>query len=290
MGAGCSIVGNGPPRGVEKVTAVSQDAPVGEQPSFPRNGTPTGPAERRPSVETTRRTYPRGMGRRLALVLLALLLTGACGVPAPGPGAPAAVDVAGSWNGHLELPGMPLDLGVTLTGSPGALTGTLDVPTQGVRAMPLADITADGGTIRFTVPELPGNASFAGTLAADGSAIGGRFTQNGTEFPLVLRRGAVAAPARPQEPQSPFPYRSEDVTYAGGAGNLAGTLTLPDGAGPFPAVLLIAGSGAQDRDENVAGHRPFLLLADALTRLGTAVLRVDDRGVGGSAGSIADAR
>jgi hypothetical protein len=229
------------------------------------------------------------MARRSVLVLLAVLLTAACGVPAPGPGAPAAVDVAGAWSGRLDLPRMPLDLGVTLTGSPGDLSGTLDVPAQGIRAMPLDDVVVDGGTVRFTVPDLSDDAAFAGTLAADGSAIGGTFTQGGTEYPLVLRRGAVAAPARPQEPQPPFPYRGEDVAYAGGAGDLAGTLTLPEGAGPFPAVLLITGSGAQDRDESLAGHRPFLLLADALTRAGVAVLRVDDRGVGSSAGNAADA-
>jgi hypothetical protein len=155
--------------------------------------------------------------------------------------------------------------------------------------MALADVSADGGTVRFRVPDLPGDAAFTGTLAADGTAIGGRLAQGGTEYPLVLHRGTVAAPARPQEPKPPFPYRSEDVAYRGGAGDLAGTLTLPDGAGPFPAVLLITGSGAQDRDESLAGHKPFLLLSDTLTRAGTVVLRVDDRGVGGSAGDAADA-
>ena len=228
------------------------------------------------------------MALRPALVVLALLLVAACGAPVPGPSAPAALDVAGTWTGRLELPGMPMDVGVTLTGSP-ADAGTLDVPAQGIRAMPLADVSADGGTVRFAVPDLPGGASFAGTLAADGSAIGGTFTQGGAQYPLVLRRGEVAAPARPQEPRPPLPYRAEDVTYRGAAGDLAGTLTLPEGTGPFPAVLLITGTGGQDRDESVLGHRPFLVLADALTRAGTAVLRVDDRGVGGSAGSVADA-
>jgi uncharacterized protein len=133
------------------------------------------------------------MALRLAFVVLALLLAGCGGAPpVPGPSAPAAVDVAGSWSGRLELPGMPMDIGVTLTGSP-ADAGTLDVPAQGIRAMPLADVSADGGTVRFTVPDLPGGASFAGTLAADGSAIGGRFGQGGAEYPLVLHRGAAAA-------------------------------------------------------------------------------------------------
>jgi uncharacterized protein len=130
------------------------------------------------------------MALRSALVVFALLLVAGCGAPVPGPSAPAAVDVAGNWTGRLELPGMPMDIGVTLTGSP-ADAGTLDVPAQGVEAMPLAGVGAEGGTVRFTVPDLPGGASFAGTLAADGSAIGGRFTQGGGEYPLVLRRGAA---------------------------------------------------------------------------------------------------
>jgi hypothetical protein len=130
------------------------------------------------------------MGARPALVLLVLLLITACGAPLPGPSAPAAVDVAGSWTGRLELPGGPLDVGLTLIGPLGSLSGTLDIPEQNIRATPLADVSADGGTVRFTVPDLAGDVSFAGTLAADGSAIGGTFTQDGTKFPLVLLRQA----------------------------------------------------------------------------------------------------
>jgi uncharacterized protein len=136
----------------------------------------------------------------LRLVLVALLAT-ACGVPAPGPGAAASVDAAGSWTGRLDLAGVPLDIGVTFSGAPGALAGTLDVPAQGVAGLPLANVSVDGGVVRFTAPDLPGDASFAGTMAADGSAIGGRFTRSGQSYPLVLRRGAVATPARPQEPR-----------------------------------------------------------------------------------------
>jgi uncharacterized protein len=96
---------------------------------------------------------------------------------------------------------------------------------------------------------------------------------------------------RPQEPKPPFPYRAEEVSYenAGAKVKLAGTLTIPEGKGPFPAVLLITGSGPQDRDESLLGHKPFLVLADYLTRRGIAVLRVDDRGVGKSTGKFAEA-
>jgi fermentation-respiration switch protein FrsA (DUF1100 family) len=91
---------------------------------------------------------------------------------------------------------------------------------------------------------------------------------------------------RPQLPKPPFPYLEEAVSYSNGEVTLAGTLTLPPGAGPFPALLLVSGSGAQDRNSEVFGHRPFHLWADALTRAGIAVLRMDDRGVGGSSGNV----
>ncbi|MGV9415099.1 alpha/beta hydrolase family protein [Nocardia sp. NPDC003693] len=99
-------------------------------------------------------------------------------------------------------------------------------------------------------------------------------------------QGAGTTPARSQEPKPPWPYRSEDVTYRSDAITVAGTLTLPRDGGPHPAVLLITGSGPQNRDEELLGHKPFLVIADALTRAGYAVLRVDDRGVGGTGGDL----
>lgn len=105
---------------------------------------------------------------------------------------------------------------------------------------------------------------------------------------LVLLLSGWAVAQRPQEPTKPYPYREEEVAYENKKAGvkLAGTLTLPRSDGPFPAVLLITGSGPQDRDATVAGHRPFLVLADYLTRRGVAVLRMDDRGAGGSTGSV----
>ncbi len=94
---------------------------------------------------------------------------------------------------------------------------------------------------------------------------------------------------RPQEPKRPFPYTAEEVSYVSGGVKLAGTLTVPQGPGPFPAVLLITGSGPQDRDAASYGHQPFLVIADHLSRRGIAVLRVDDRGTGGSAGNVDEA-
>jgi uncharacterized protein len=116
--------------------------------------------------------------------------------------------------------------------------------------------------------------------------IEGTFTEGGQPIPFSPGREEVNAAKRPQDPEGPFPYKAETVTYPSGSITLAGTLTIPAGAGPFPAVLLISGSGPQDRNETIFEHRPFLVLADYLSRRGIAVLRVDDRGVGGSAGVL----
>ena len=129
-----------------------------------------------------------------------------------------------------------------------------------------------------------------GTLNADGTEIDAKFKQGLAAFPLVFKKvdKAPETARRPQEPKRPFPYQEVEVTYKNPAehSTLAGTLTLPKAGGPFPAVLLITGSGQQDRDETVFGHKPFLVLSDYLTRRGIAVLRVDDRGVGGSKGDL----
>lgn len=127
----------------------------------------------------------------------------------------------------------------------------------------------------------------------DDNTITGEWQQGQTSLPLIMKRTdkAPEAPRRPQEPQKPFPYKEEEAAYDNlKAGiKLAGTLTLPKTGGPFPAVVLITGSGPQDRDEALLGHRPFLVLADYLTRQGIAVLRYDDRGVGKSTGEFAKA-
>ncbi|WP_214406025.1 alpha/beta hydrolase family protein [Pseudonocardia lacus] len=222
--------------------------------------------------------------------VLAMIGSGCAGAAAeapPGDDPPAgAVDPAlvGDWSGTIEVPGSPLEIGITLT----ADGGTFDLPAQGLADLPLADLRAADGTFAAALPGVPGNARFDGTIAGD--AISGDYTQGGQKLPFGLQRGALAAPARPQEPKPPFPYRSEDVTYPADGFDLAGTLTLPEGEGPFAAVVMITGSGPQDRDEALAGHKPFLVLSDAMTRAGYAVLRVDDRGVGGSGGDYAAGR
>jgi pimeloyl-ACP methyl ester carboxylesterase len=198
---------------------------------------------------------------------------------------------AGEWTATLEAGGARLRLVLHLTPAPGGgWTGTLDSLDQGARGLPLGDITLKGLTVNFTLPVA--GARFEGSLDEAGTVLSGHWIQ-GARLPLTFSRGAAKEVAlrRPQEPAAPLPYTVEAVTFPGGAEQviLSATLTLPKGKGPFPAVVLVAGSGPNDRDEKAFGHRPFLVLADHLTRHGIAVLRYDKRGVGQSTGAYATA-
>ncbi|MGW5384553.1 alpha/beta hydrolase family protein [Nocardia sp. NPDC003963] len=197
-----------------------------------------------------------------------------------------AVDdrVGGQWHGAIEVPGAPVVVAVDFT---GRHSGVIDIPARQVAGRTLADVSAEPEQVEFGVPDVPGDARFAGRLDESADAIVGDFRQSGQSFGLRLARGPVGPPARPQRPVPPYPYLSEDVSYPSGNITVTGTLTRPvDAAGPLPTVVLIGGSGPQDRNEEIAGHQPFLLLADTLTRAGYAVLRTDDRGVGGTGGNL----
>lgn len=209
------------------------------------------------------------------------------GLAFAAPALASADTPAGHWEGAIELPGQALTVKVDLAGADGAWTGTIDIPQQGAAGLKLAGVRAVGDSLCFAIDGVPGAPTFRG-VRGDGG-VRGDFSQNGMVFPFHLGREAVVPPARPQEPQPPYPYRSEEVAYASGDVHLAATLTLPEGDGPFPAAVLLTGSGPENRDEEIFGHKPFLVLADDLTRHGIAVLRADDRGVGGSAGSPATA-
>ncbi len=197
----------------------------------------------------------------------------------------------GIWLGALKLPSISLRVVANIVRKPdGAYTVTLDSPDQGAHGIPVDAATFANNMVRIEVKAL--HAVFEGRSDADLTAIVGAFTQNGNTLPLTLKRvDKVPGLNRPQEPQHPYPYDEEDVTYKNEGANvtLAGTLTKPKTGGPFPVVLLITGSGPQDRDETLLGHKPFLVLADYLTRRGLAVLRVDDRGVAKSTGDFATA-
>src|SRR5436309_3642962 len=192
--------------------------------------------------------------------------------------------VGGHWEGEINLPqNQVLQVKVDLEEASGAWKGTIDIPAQGAKGLPLEPITVQGPKVRFVIAGVPGAPTFDGTL--ENGEIRGSFTQSSASLTFRLGRQAVEPIHRPQEPKPPFPYTAEEVTYKNGDVKLAGTLTIPPGDGPFPAVVLITGSGPQDRDETVMGHKPFLILSDYLSRHGLAVLRADDRGVGGSTGS-----
>jgi len=197
--------------------------------------------------------------------------------------------LAGTWEGVGAFGALRLRIRFHVgTKSDGTLGADLVSPDQSQTHVPVSAVEVrEDGTVVFDVASL--GARFEGVPDEGRTCIEGRFFQSGSAFPLVLERmGAVPVLRRPQTPEPPFPYRAEDVSYDNpAAGNrLAGTLTLPSEGGPFAAVLLITGSGQQDRNEEIFGHKPFLVLADWLTRAGIAVLRVDDRGVGGSTGEV----
>jgi pimeloyl-ACP methyl ester carboxylesterase len=198
----------------------------------------------------------------------------------------------GNWLGALKAGPAELRLVVKIQAAPdGTLRGTADSPDQHAQDIPLSEITLVGGAASFKMPAASG--AYVGKMSADGAQIDGEWTQGGKTFPLTLKRvDEVPKIARKaQEPTPPYPYVEEEVTYPNAAAGitLAGTLTKPPKGGPFAVVLLITGSGPQDRDARVVGHPLYLVLADQLTRAGIAVLRVDDRGVGRSTGSFATA-
>ncbi len=230
------------------------------------------------------------MPRSPAFVAMALALAW---LPAPAGSQPSPAPQAfkGAWAGVLDAGAVKLPLVFHIdVADGGGLSGTLDSPDQGANGIPASSVTADGATLRFAIA--PMGATFEATLSEDGTKLGGTFIQGPARLPLTVSKGeAPPPPERPQHPKPPFPYRVEEVRVvnAGAGVTLAGTLTLPPGPGPFPAAVLVSGSGPQDRDESLMGHRPFLVLADHLTRSGIAVLRYDDRGVGGSTGTFSTA-
>jgi len=199
-------------------------------------------------------------------------------------------DLAGTWAGTLVFGEQKLALVFNITLNPdGTVTATADSPDQGATGIPVKEMRFEDGHVFIDVAVTGG--VFEGDLSEDKTSITGEWRQSGLVLPLVLEKTDKAPTLnRPQTPEPPFPYDAEEVTYRNekAAITMAGTLTLPRGESPVPAVLLISGSGAQDRDETIMGHKPFLVLADYLTSRGIAVLRVDDRGVGGTDRGPAD--
>jgi pimeloyl-ACP methyl ester carboxylesterase len=212
---------------------------------------------------------------------------------ARGAGAAQAVipGLDGIWDARIRRNGAELRFILRVATSAVGTVALFDSPDMMAGGLAVSGLARDGQEVRFAVPA--GASSFRGTLSAEGTQIRGQWSRTGSPAvdTVFTRRAATAAaaPRRPQQLHPPFPYRSEEVSIpnprAPGV-TLAGTLTLPQGDGPFPAAILITGSGPQDRDESLMGHRPFAVLADYLTRHGIAVLRYDDRGTARSTGSF----
>ena len=245
----------------------------------------------RPIFSSRPRSGRGRVGRRAwHLVLTPLLLLG-CG-PANELTEAAVIDtvvvdrIVGVWEGTLSQVNLPIVVHVE-NGDDGLLV-RFDSPDQNAYGIPADSVSFDGEQLSFNVDSI--NAGYVGTLNSDGSLIRGRWSQL---VDLVLDLGRVvkdSARGRAQNPKPPFPYDIEDVSFDGGAPDvtLAGTLTLPK-SGDYPVVVLVTGSGAQDRDETIVGHKPFWVLADYLTRHGVGVLRYDDRGFAQSTGNISTA-
>ncbi len=199
------------------------------------------------------------MGRAILTLLFILVAAGASAQE-------------GTWTGELSLQGIKLPLVFHFT----ADGCTLDSPSQGAKGIKAEKTVMEDNKIRVTVPAI--GAVFEGTNGTD--SICGAFRQNGISLPLTLVPGTIEA-RRPQTPVPPFPYNEEQVSFISGEFMLHGTLTLPkDCTKDTPVVLMVTGSGQQNRDEEMLGHKPFAVIADALARQGIASLRYDDRGYG----------
>lgn len=192
-------------------------------------------------------------------------------------------NINATWKGTLNNQSNAIDIYFTIAGAEGNLSATMTIPEQGVKGFPIDTVTFDGFNLKLKVNAI--QMEYSGMMVM--GTFTGTLTQYGMKFPMALIKGEIPLQNRPQEPQKPYPYREEEVVFSNEEAGirLAGTLTLPSGKGPFPAVVLISGSGYQNRDEELMGHKPFLVIADALTRAGIAVLRYDDRGVGESDGN-----
>jgi len=196
-------------------------------------------------------------------------------------------DISGIWTGKLVLPNS-LELTIVFNLSKndsGVYSSTLDSPDQGAMGIPTESTTITGDSILIKIPIVQG--FYSGKIIYDEMKIEGKWSQGGMSLDLVVNKvDKIEKPERPQEPKEPYPYNSEEVLFENEIDGvvLAGTLTIPIDGNNFSAVVMISGSGGQDRNEELLGHKPFLVISDYLTRNGIAVLRFDDRGIAQSTG------
>jgi pimeloyl-ACP methyl ester carboxylesterase len=199
--------------------------------------------------------------------------------------------IVGNWQGALKISSIQLRIVFNVIETENQkISAALDSPDQGAFGIPVDTVIFNPPYVKFEVTSIAG--FFEGNLNETAKSISGKWNQGGQSFDLELSRSDSAITInRPQEPKPPFPYIEEEVVFDNYAANitLAGTLTYPKEGGNFPVVILVSGSGPQNRNEELLGHKPFLVIADFLTRNGIAVLRYDDRGVGKSTGDFSSA-
>jgi len=198
-----------------------------------------------------------------------------------------AQDISGQWYGILKISGAQLKLVLNLSKNGSGYAATLDSPDQGAKGIPVNSVEFSNSVLKIQLSGI--NAEYQGTLEA-GNNFKGTFRQNGMSFPLDLGREVLEGTKalRPQEPAKPYSYYTEEVKFENKKDKvtLAGTLSLPSKEGNYPVAILISGSGPQNRDEEIMSHKPFLVIADHLTKNGIAVLRYDDRGTAQSTGDF----
>lgn len=191
--------------------------------------------------------------------------------------------IVGSWAGELNIQGMKLPLVLNISEKDDKLQSTLDSPKQGAKGLPVKETKFENNELTIEAPAL--GINYNGTLQENGE-ISGTFSQNGMSLPLVFKKGLAEATElkRPQTPKPPYDYFTEDVTLKNETeGNLlAGTIAAPNDKKDLPIFVMITGSGTQNRDEELFGHKPFLVIADYLAQKGIGTFRLDDRGIGGS--------
>lgn len=200
-----------------------------------------------------------------------------------------AQSLSGTWNGALKIQNSSLRVVFNIKQTDNGYISTMDSPDQGAKDIPVTSTGFQSPNLKLEIK----NAGIEYNGILKGDEIIGIFKQGNQEFPMNLSRGQSEKKVliRPQEPTKPYGYNSEDITFENKVANisLAGTFTYPSKGDNFPVVILISGSGPQNRDEEILGHKPFLVLSDHLTKNGIAVLRFDDRGVGKSTGKFKDA-
>ena len=193
------------------------------------------------------------------------------------------------WEGSIKAGAVSMRIVVKVfKNEDGSIAAHLDSPDQGVKNVPLDKITLSGDSLKFELSI--SKVKYAGAVVKDSGIVRGKWLQAGSSTQLDFKKvEKLTEVKRPQSPKPPFPYNEEEVSFDNSLAKfkLAGTLTYPKGNQKFPAVVLVTGSGQQNRDEEIFGHKPFLVIADYLSRNGIAVLRCDDRGKGQSKGTFA---